>query len=101
MLARAARKAGVKRCVITHVTSDIWRHTDDQIKACVDEGAYIEHCGVALLWGPGTGMPNFELTSAETMAHQNPHGRDGPEVFHEGREADHDRRLRGLCAFAR
>lgn len=70
LLARAARKAGVKRCVITHVTSDIWRHTDDQIKACVDEGAYIEHCGVALLWGPGTGMPNFELTSAENMAHQ-------------------------------
>ena len=70
LLARAARRIGVKRFVVTHVTSDIWRHTDDQIKACVDEGAYIEHCGVAILWGPGTGMPNFELTPVEDMARQ-------------------------------
>ncbi len=69
-LARAARKRGVKRFVVTHATSDIWRHTDDQIKACVDEGAYIEYCGVALLWGPGTGMPHFEPTAAEDMARQ-------------------------------
>lgn len=70
LLALEARRAGVKRCVITHVSSDIWRHTDDQIKACLDEGAHVEHCGVALLWGPGTGMPDFAPTRAEDMARQ-------------------------------
>ena len=67
-LVRRAKKAGVKKCVVTHATSHIWRLSPDQIKACAESGAYIEHCAIAVLWGPGTAMPQFTPTSMDALA---------------------------------
>lgn len=39
VLARKAREVGVKKCVVTHANSGIWKMTHDQIKQCIDLGA--------------------------------------------------------------
>lgn len=63
VLARKAREVGVKKCVITHANSGIWKMTHDQIKRCIDLGAWIEYSYITNLWGPGTGLPDFERMS--------------------------------------
>lgn len=63
VLARKAREIGVKKCVITHANSGIWKMTHDQIKRCIDLGAWIEYSYITNLWGPGTGLPDFERMS--------------------------------------
>ena len=50
-LVRKAKEVGVKRIVITHANSSIWTMTPDQIKRCIDLGAYIEYCYLPCLWG--------------------------------------------------
>lgn len=60
VLARKAREVGVKKCVVTHANSGIWKMTHDQIKQCIDLGAWIEYSYITNLWGPGTGLPDFE-----------------------------------------
>ena len=62
-LARKSREVGVKKCVITHANSGIWRMTHDQIKQCVDFGAWVEFSYITNLWGPGTGLPDFKRMS--------------------------------------
>lgn len=37
--ARAAREVGVRKCVITHANSAVWKMTHDQIRRCIDLGA--------------------------------------------------------------
>lgn len=64
VLARKAREVGLKKFVVTHANSLIWKMTHDQVKEAVDLGAYIEFCYLNCLWGPGTGLPNFERQSA-------------------------------------
>lgn len=63
VLARKAREVGVKKCIITHANSGIWKMTHDQIKRCIDLGAWIEYSYITNLWGPGTGLPDFERMS--------------------------------------
>lgn len=63
VLARKAREIGVEKCVITHANSGIWKMTHDQIKRCIDLGAWIEYSYITNLWGSGTGLPNFERMS--------------------------------------
>lgn len=58
-LARAAKKLGLKKFVLTHVTSDPWLITPDNLKRCFEFGAYAEHSYVALIWGAGTPFPDF------------------------------------------
>lgn len=53
-MARLAQKVGVRKFVITHANSRIWRFTHDQIKQAIDLGAYLEYCYLPRLWGPGT-----------------------------------------------
>ena len=60
VLARKAREVGVKKCVVTHANSGIWEMTHDQIKRCIDLGAWVEYSYITNLWGPGTGLPDFE-----------------------------------------
>lgn len=62
-LARKAQEVGVKKCVITHANSGIWKMTYDQIRQCFDLGAWIEYSYITNLWGPGTGLPDFERMS--------------------------------------
>ena len=65
LLAQKAKEVGLKKFVVTHANSNIWKLTHDQVKQCVDLGAYIEYSYVAVLWGPGTGLPNYTRQSSE------------------------------------
>lgn len=68
VLARKAREIGVKKCVVTHANSGIWEMTHDQIKRCIDLGAWVEYSYITNLWGPGTGLPDFERMSNREFA---------------------------------
>lgn len=60
VLAAKAREVGVRKCVITHANSAVWKMTHDQIRRCIDLGAWIEYSYITNLWGIGTGLPDFE-----------------------------------------
>ena len=68
VLARKAREVGVKKCVVPHANSGIWEMTHDQIKRCIDLGAWVEYSYITNLWGPGTGLPDFERMSNREFA---------------------------------
>lgn len=68
ILARKASEVGVKRFVVTHANSHFWMMTSDQIRQCVDLGAYIEYCYLPCLWGENSGMPQYERQSTGTFA---------------------------------
>lgn len=68
VMARKAKEVGVEKFVITHANSRIWKLTHDQILQSVDLGAWIEHCYLPRLWGPGSGLPNMPRQSAEEFA---------------------------------
>lgn len=65
VLLRRAREIGLKRVVVTHANSSIWTMTTDQIKQCIDLGAFIEYCYLPCLWGEGTKMPQYQRQSLE------------------------------------
>ncbi len=65
ILARRAKEIGVKKFVVTHVNSLIWKMTCAQILQAVDLGAFVEYCYLPRLWGPGTGNPQYERQSHE------------------------------------
>lgn len=67
-LVRKAHEVGVKRIVVTHANSSIWTMTPDQIKRCINLGAYIEYCYLPCLWGEGTKMPQYQRQSIEEFA---------------------------------
>ena len=67
-LVRKAKEVGVKRIVVTHANSSIWTMPTDQIKRCIDLGAYIEYCYLPCLWGEGTKMPQYQRQSIEEFA---------------------------------
>lgn len=64
-LVRKAHEIGVKRVVVTHANSYIWTMTPDQIRRCIDLGAYMEYCYLPCLWGEGTGMPQYRRQTIE------------------------------------
>lgn len=59
LMAQKAHEMGFKKLVITHPNTTVWQMTADQIKRCVDYGAYIEYCYLGRLWGEGTAMPEY------------------------------------------
>lgn len=63
-----SREVGVRKCVVTHANSGIWKMTHDQIKRCIDLGAWMEYSYITNLWGPGTGLPDFERMSDKEFA---------------------------------
>lgn len=67
-MAQQARDIGLRKFVITHANSLIWRLAPDQIRQAVDSGAWIEYSYITRLWGPGTGLPTLERQSAEEFA---------------------------------
>lgn len=67
-LARKAREVGVGKFVVTHANSGIWTMTHEQIKRCIDLGAWIEYSYLTNLWGPETGLPDFIRLSDEAFA---------------------------------
>lgn len=68
VLARKAREVGVRKLVVTHANSGIWKMTHEQIRRCMDLGAWIEYSHITNLWGPGTGLPDFERMSNREFA---------------------------------
>lgn len=68
VLARKAREIGVRKLVATHANSGIWKMTHEQIRLCMDLGAWIEYSYITNLWGPGTGLPDFERMSNREFA---------------------------------
>jgi len=68
ILVRKAQEIGVRRIVVTHANSSIWTMTFDQIKQCIDLGAYIEYCYLPCLWGEGTKMPQYSRQSIGEFA---------------------------------
>ena len=58
----------MRKCVVTHANSGIWKMTHDQIKRCIDLGAWMEYSYITNLWGPGTGLPDFERMSDKEFA---------------------------------
>lgn len=67
VMARKAKDVGLRKFVVTHANSGIWRMTYDQIKQCIELGAWIEYSYITNLWGPGTGLPDFARMSDETF----------------------------------
>lgn len=65
VLAEKAHEIGLERFVVTHANAHFWKMTPQQIRRCVDYGAYIEHCYLPCLWGEGTKMPQYERQSIE------------------------------------
>ena len=68
ILVRKAQEIGVRRIVVTHANSSIWTMTFDQIKRCIDLGAYIEYCYLPCLWGEGTKMPQYQRQTIKEFA---------------------------------
>jgi len=66
-LAKKAKEVGVNKFVVTHANSGIWTLTHDQIKQCIDLGAFIEYSYITNLWGQGTGLPDFIRMTDETF----------------------------------
>lgn len=59
ILARKAKELGLRKFVVTHANAMFWKMTHDQIKQCIDLGAFVEYCYITNLWGPGSGLPKF------------------------------------------
>lgn len=69
ILAAKAKEVGVNKFVVTHANSLIWKLTHDQIKRCIDLGAYIEYSYITNCWGPGTGLSDFvKMTDMEFVS---------------------------------
>lgn len=68
VMAKMAKEVGLGKFVVTHANSLIWKMTPDEIRRAADHGAWIEFCWLPNLWGPGTGLPDFErATEAEFL----------------------------------
>ena len=57
VMARKAREVGVKKFVVTHANSHMWKMTREQILTVADLDGWIEYSYITNLWGPGTGVP--------------------------------------------
>lgn len=68
VLAKKAKEVGVRKFIVTHSNSLVWKMSHDRIKQCIDLGAWIEYCYLTNLWGPGTGLPDFPKMSNEEFA---------------------------------
>lgn len=64
-LVSKAKEIGVKRIVVTHANSSIWTMSPDQIRRCMDLGAFIEYCYLPCLWGENTKMPQYKRQSID------------------------------------
>lgn len=67
-LVRKAHELGLRRIVVTHANSYIWTMTKDQIRQCIELGAYIEFCYLPCLWEEGSNMPQYERQSIKEFA---------------------------------
>ncbi|MFR4118825.1 MAG: DUF6282 family protein [Bilophila wadsworthia] len=113
VLTAKAKEVGVKKAVVTHASQAPWKLSMDQAKACIDNGAYLEHSVLPYFKGPHAVIPvpgtaaghdgEFACiapapdrrSSARTRAGAQPQPFDGMRVHHraaqgrgEGRRAE-------------
>lgn len=65
LMAKTAKDIGVRKFVITHANSRIWKFTPGQIEEALKFEAWIEFCYLPRLWGPGTGLPKMPRQTIE------------------------------------
>lgn len=63
LMARRAKEIGLKKFVATHVNSSIWTLSPKQLETVVGLGGWVELSFLTNLWGPGTGLPEYERLS--------------------------------------
>lgn len=68
VMAQKAKEIGLEKFVVTHANSMMWKMTHDQIRECIDLGAYIEYCYLPCLWGEGTGLSGFPRMDSEEFS---------------------------------
>lgn len=66
-LSAKANEVGVKKTVVTHASQAPWKLSMDQAKACIDSGAYLEHCVLPFFKGPHAVVPAYRTQTQVTM----------------------------------
>lgn len=59
VLTAKAKEVGVKKAVVTHASQAPWKLSMDQAKACIDNGAYLEHSVLPYFKGPHAVIPGY------------------------------------------
>lgn len=68
ILAKKAKEVGVQKFVVTHDNTFLRKMTHNQIKECIEQGAYIEYCYLPCLWSADSAIPNYERMSHDELA---------------------------------
>ena len=67
VLTAKAKEVGVRKTVVTHASQAPWKLTMDQAKACIDNGAYLEHSVLPYFKGPHAVIPAYRDLAQVTM----------------------------------
>lgn len=67
VLTAKAKEVGVKKAVVTHASQAPWKLSMDQAKACIDNGAYLEHSVLPYFKGPHAVIPGYREQAQVTM----------------------------------
>ena len=67
VLTAKAKEVGVKKAVVTHASQAPWKLSMDQAKACIDNGAYLEHSVLPYFKGPHAVIPGYREQPQVTM----------------------------------
>lgn len=67
VLTAKAKEVGVGKTVVTHASQAPWKLSMDQAKACIDNGAYLEHCVLPYFKGPHAVIPGYRNQPQVTM----------------------------------
>lgn len=67
LLTAKAKEVGVKKAVVTHASQAPWKLSMDQAKACIDNGAYLEHSVLPYFKGPHAVIPGYREQPQVTM----------------------------------
>ncbi len=67
VLTAKARAVGVGKRVVTHASQAPWKLSLDQARACIDNGAYLEHCVLPYFKGPHAVIPGYRNQPQVTM----------------------------------
>ena len=67
LVAQAAKAAGLRKLIVTHPNTLIWKMSPAELERAASLGAWIECCYLGRLWGPSTGLPMFERESRDAF----------------------------------
>lgn len=67
VLTAKAKEVGVGKTVVTHASQAPWNLSMDQARACIDNGAYLEHCVLPYFKGSHAVIPGYRNQAQVTM----------------------------------